>query len=292
MSSTQPTPPRAAFDLRQACVLACASDLAYKDPGVIEQTVLGMWKAQDFRYFEVDSTQCFIATTPTDICVSFRGTEATKISDWITDLNFELIPGPVGGLVHEGFYDALSDIWCLVDHAVSSFDDGKSKSLWVTGHSLGGALATLAVARWLDQGRPVAGMYTFGQPRTGDCEFSRNFDFRFKPYAFRVVNNNDIVTRVPPRLSGYRHIGRFRYLTGSGQLVGEISWWRMFLDRLNGEVEDILDWCSEGIQDHGMSIYRQLLESNFAREHAPRITDLATSRIHQPGPIQPRKRAA
>ena len=86
MSSTQPTPPRAAFDLRQACVLACASDLAYKDPGVIEQTVLGMWKAQDFRYFEVDSTQCFIATTPTDICVSFRGTEATKISDWITDL--------------------------------------------------------------------------------------------------------------------------------------------------------------------------------------------------------------
>lgn len=57
--------------------------------------------------------------------------------------------------------------------------------------------------------RQAKGLYTFGQPRTGDREFARKPDADFEQQTFRYVNNNDIVTRVPFRAMNYSHVGLF-----------------------------------------------------------------------------------
>ena len=162
------------------------------------------------------------------------------------------------GRVHAGFYDALSHVWRDLEDVVRQFNHQFTKTVWVTGHSLGGALASLTVARWLDSGRPVHGMYTFGQPRTGDNSFARNFNFNFMPRAFRMVNNNDLVTRIPPRSFGFSHLGSFKYFTDEGNLEHHIGWWDLFLDSWQGHIHEIFSG-DIGFGDHSMTGYRELV---------------------------------
>ena len=258
-----------AFDLGNAHALAHAAQLAYKDGDAIESAVFNEWSFNDLEFFDVDETQCFVASDAHAVVVAFRGTEPDSFSDWITDASVDLVDGPLGGKVHAGFYEALSNVWQLVDDAVARFDEHQQKTLLVTGHSLGGALATLAVARWLNFERPVQGLYTFGQPRTGDHTFARNFDFVFKPYAFRFVNNNDLVTRIPPRSFGYRHIGSFKYFTEDGQFAEEISWWRQFLDGWRGRIDDMFEAGDDAIKDHSMTHYLDRIENSLKTTSIP-----------------------
>lgn len=82
--------------------------------------------------------------------------------------------------------------------------------MFIAGHSLGGALVTLAVAKFLEEGESVSAMYTYGQPMVGSIAFAEKFNRTFK-YAYRLVNNEDIVTRVPFRQFNFRHIGCLYY---------------------------------------------------------------------------------
>ena len=69
--------------------------------------------------------------------------------------------------------------------------------VWVTGHSLGAALATLATIRLTNDGIPVNGLYTYGCPRVGEVKFRSLFEENVTARAYRLVNNNDIVARIP-----------------------------------------------------------------------------------------------
>jgi triacylglycerol lipase len=285
------------FDLSTALQLARTAELAYAEPGIVEQTVLTAWKWSHFCFLDIEATQCFVAADAQSIIVCFRGTEGNSLGDWITDLDFDLVDGPLGGRVHEGFYDALSCVWHLLDKDVCRLQNDRPRRLWVTGHSLGASLAALAVARWCEADCEVAGLYAFGQPRTGDTTFARNFDFAFRPHAFRIVNNHDIVTRTPPRSLGYQHLGTFVYFTGSGDLSHDVSWWQGFVDGWQGAIETILDWGRPGIEDHRMSNYRQRIEDAYksqAKKPAPSDV-LPFSREEAasiPGLTKPRRRAA
>lgn len=250
------------FNLQNAYSLALAANLAYQSKEEIMDKVSGQWKFENCHFFNSDDgTQGFIMSNAKMIVVVFRGTESDKIEDWITDLIFKLVDGPLGGKVHEGFYTALSSVWQNIERTIAKFRANQPKSLWFTGHSLGAALATLAVAHLRDDDRPVDGLYTFGQPRTGDRTFARNFNLDF-PYAFRFVNNNDAVTRIPPRSLKYSHIGRLKYFTEGGKLVEDISSWNRFLDRMRGRIEDIFEWGSDGLKDHNMDNYIRLIKNS------------------------------
>jgi triacylglycerol lipase len=285
------------FSLRTARRLAKAAELVYEDPEMVEQTVVERWKATSFCFADVESTQAFVSADHGSIIVCFRGTEPDRPEDWIADLGFDLVDGPMGGRVHAGFYDALSMVWDSIDRQVCQLQAERPRRLWVTGHSLGAALATLAVARWRDNDLPVAGLYTFGQPRTGDRTFARNFDFAFRPHAFRIVNHLDIVTRTPPRSLGYRHLGNFVYFTESGEMTNDVDWWQRFLDGWTGAIDAILDWGGEGIEDHRMVHYCSQLEqvstscsSWFDHTH---FFSAAAHEIPSPSTlVTPRRRAA
>jgi hypothetical protein len=100
-----------------------------------------------------------------------------------------------------------------ITHILDPGDVGARK-LWVTGHSLGGALAVIAAAEF-EGVFPVTGLHTFGQPRVG---FSAFRDFMNAHYAgrfFRFVNDDDIVPRVPP---GYSHVGTLMHFDSHGNL--------------------------------------------------------------------------
>jgi len=246
------------FGLQKAFSLAKASLLAYEDPADIEKQVRDVWKFDDFQFFDEGKTQGFAMADAKRIVIAFRGTEPT-LEEWLNNLDFDLVPGPFGGEVHDGFSGALDAVWTQVDRTISRFRQNASKSIWITGHSLGAALATLAAARRRDADQRVDGLYTFGQPRTGDRTFARNFNADFKTQTFRFVNNNDVVTRIPPRSLGYSHAGSLKYLTEEGELEDDIGSWWGFLDRMRGRIEDIFEWGSDCLKDHSMSAYATLI---------------------------------
>ena len=70
--------------------------------------------------------------------------------------------------------------------------------VWVTGHSLGGALAVLLAATMRESNLPVDGLYTFGAPRVGDKSFADRLDRALEGAAhWRVVNEGDLGPHVP-----------------------------------------------------------------------------------------------
>jgi len=115
----------------------------------------------------------------------FRGTHG-RLANWMVNLNMAMSPWPSGGNVHRGFKTALMEIWAEIERALDAVD----RPLYYTGHSLGGALATLAASL-----RPPQAVYTFGAPRIGDAAFAQSL---VALQVYNVVNPQDIVTALPP----------------------------------------------------------------------------------------------
>jgi len=103
-------------------------------------------------------------------------------------------------------------------------------NVWITGHSLGAATATLAYARLLfcphdltDKRVKLRGAYTFGSPRVGNAVFRALVDGKGateKVKNYRVVNANDAVTTIPfpdPSDETYVHLGEPRFLSLRGK---------------------------------------------------------------------------
>jgi len=275
------------FNAHNAYSLALAAELVYEEAQLVEAIALGRWGFEQVAFVNEDDTQAFVATNDRLTVVSFRGTEPNSLSDWLTDAHTSLVTGPLGAKVHAGFYWSLREAWKIVDDCVADFDRRRGKPLWITGHSLGGALATLAAARWLSAGRPVQGIYTYGQPRAGDEDFARSFNFAFRPHTFRFVNNNDLVSRVPPRSLGYSHVGTFKYFLEDGQFAEGIGWWRRFLDGWRGRIDDLMRGQLDGIDDHGMVHYRTRLARML-----PAIKPVEQPAASGRNVVRPRRRAA
>lgn len=113
----------------------------------------------------VTDTRARLIETTGDLIVAFRGT--ADLRNWLTDLDWRKTSLHwADGKVHEGFNKALESVAEPLDHAIDPKDH---RRIWVTGHSLGGALAMLFALRLrARRNRAVAGVYTFGQPRLGE----------------------------------------------------------------------------------------------------------------------------
>jgi len=115
----------------------------------------------------------------------FRGTVG-RLASWLGNLDMAMTPSPRGGRVHRGFNTMLMELWDEISEAL----DAVRVPLFYTGHSLGGALATLAASL-----RPPQAVYTFGTPRIGDAVFAETL--AGMP-IYHVCNPGDIVTGLPP----------------------------------------------------------------------------------------------
>jgi hypothetical protein len=143
------------------------------------------------------------------IVFSFRGATPSAGRNWITDLNAQRMPYPGlrGATVHKGFYNAYLSVARQVNLAAKSLlANCQGCHIYVTGHSLGGAVATLAAADLFSL-TPDLTLYTFGSPRVGDLAFATYFD-KIVPDTYRIVNNKDLVPHIPQRFLGFRHVSR------------------------------------------------------------------------------------
>ena len=177
------------------------------------------------------------------IVIAFRGTEMTKLRDLATDasllpcsLSVERVSssGPLKTLldepaVHTGFLEAFDSVRAKLMHMVDTImkhpakeEKGSDWKVYTTGHSLGGALATLMAAALAERNRRemtnmTLSMYNFGSPRVGNEKFVYEYN-RWVSDSFRLVNEADAVPRVP-LLLGYKHVDHPVYVTESGELV-------------------------------------------------------------------------
>jgi len=148
----------------------------------------------------------------------------------------------------------------------------RKQAIWLTGHSLGGALALLCGYRLQpllethnaqarnsrnhDQLRgSVFGVYTVGQPRCGNREFAEEAERRLPGKLFRTINNRDIVPRVPTRTMNYRHAGSVRYIDEFGRVHTDPGLWFRLLDTLLVSPEDLKDRATETVRDHSVDGY-------------------------------------
>ncbi|GKA65769.1 C2 calcium-dependent membrane-targeting protein [Tanacetum coccineum] len=233
------------------------------------------------------------------LVIAFRGTEQVRWKDLRTDLMLAptgLNPERIGGdfkeeiQVHSGFlsaYDSVrTRIISLIKTATASRDDDADPvSKWhifVTGHSLGGALATLLAlelssSQLAKRGAISVTMYNFGSPRVGNKLFAQVYNEKVKD-SWRVVNHRDIIPSVP-RLMGYCHVAHPIYLAAGdvenaleniellgdgyeGDVIGESTPDDLVNEFMKGEKELI-----EKILNTEINIFRAIRDGTALMQH-------------------------
>ena len=223
-------PSEVEFSVPNACWMADAALLAYADEEQARQwssQPFAQGQFQDVRYFVGKTTQAYVAVHAEFIVTAFRGTRLVKpqqqasaesqwelflgsLQDMVIDAQLILRPEGAAQHVHHGFQQALNQIWePLHAHWQTLRSRHPDRPFWMTGHSLGAALATLAASR-----NPPHTLYTYGSPRTGDVGFATAFS-GLPTSAFRVINDRDPITQVPLAVMGYQHVGRLVRIVGS-----------------------------------------------------------------------------
>lgn len=160
----------------------------------------------------------FIATMDDNIYVSFRGT--ANIMDDVDDIDaiqapYNFVSG--AGNVSSGFLSVYTDIRDEILNKVNELAmTGNFTDLFITGHSLGAALAFLAFPDFSENAGPLDSvtMYNFAGPAAGDSQFVTAYENQesLNRISFRVVNTNDLVPKLPPQgldclLFSYEHVG-------------------------------------------------------------------------------------
>ncbi len=209
----------APYDPDIAYLLSIISTWCYGAENVLEMVLKRT--SMGFRDPEIHSYTVRNAALPVDAngflitldeglhVLSFRGTEPTKLVDVLTDALVEehIWRNDEDEWVHRGFFLSMDVLWPELFDRLSSLEG----DLYVTGHSLGGAMAVLAGRRILDSDlvSPVLqGVYTFGQPMVGNDKFARQSKGL---NLHRHVYDPDLVTYLPPIGVGagdYIHFGK------------------------------------------------------------------------------------
>jgi hypothetical protein len=193
------------------------------------------------KYFHINEADCILAQKKDIIFIVFRGTDS--ITDWMRNLAFLSNDSKFGsGKVHRGIKSHLDNVATEVREELSSWLNSSSSTpvrLYIGGHSLGGACASLFFDRLChvykddDKVKLIRG-YTFGAPRVGDEEFAKSIASH-APFGVleRISCGADAVPRVPSVFMGYHHVGNERFIDFlSSEIRSDASIWEKNLDRL------------------------------------------------------------
>lgn len=247
---------------------AYCSALTYADHPAITKVAQEFWKFSAVHFFENEetNTRAVAFVRPEFVIVAFRGTESAE--NWNTNLNFSLRQLTECDVVispdispdwlskvrlHRGFDDALQTI---LPRLLSFLEDllrtsSNPRAIYLTGHSLGGALAQLAFVHILISSRcsfDVNGITSFGQPRVGNqalCEF---LEAHAPCVLQRVCNRGDIVPSLPPpKPYKFKHSGNVVFIGQDGELTYDPTGWELGTQRFQRVAGSL---GAGGINDH------------------------------------------
>jgi triacylglycerol lipase len=172
----------------------------------------------------------------------FPGTASRR--DWRTDAKILKTDwNGDGAKTHSGFTEAYRSIGSQVCDFLREY---QAERVIITGHSLGGALATLCADVVADLGVDIAGVYTFGSPRVGNRTFARQYNEDLAEVTYRVVNARDPVPWLPlplwiPRTGIYTHVDSIVYLPHEGGIEAGAA----LLSHLGDAVATLRDQAQE-----------------------------------------------
>ena len=233
--------------------------------------------------FDNQGTQALLVTNGHICVLAFRGTELHSLQDIKSDINSDMRECVNGGHVHVGFNDAYEAIAIELEQRLK-YSDVNHLPLYITGHSLGGAVATIAAKRLKHQAG-IAACYTFGSPRVADPQWG----YSMKTPVYRIVNSFDCVPSFPPsgdasyiisktlnyipfvgpKLSStvkvlaknYMHCGNMRYIThcnldssASTNILYNVSLFYRFRQLIVNKLP-----FTNSLKDHSIKQYRKKL---------------------------------
>lgn len=247
--------------LQQSLLFAELSQIAYMppEPALTCVETIGF---QESIYLDRDGAQAYLFRNRHDCVLVCRGTQPNEWNDVKADVNAVAVLAETIGRVHSGFKQEVDDLWPFLEQVLKDND----LPLWCAGHSLGGAMATICAGR-CKVSRICAepeGLFTYGSPRVGD----RAYVEHYRLVHYRWVNNNDIVTRVPPTWLGYRHGGREMYIDSEGR-VRAVRGWRRAVDRLWGFLMGLGRLNIDHFSDHSIERYIGYIHEALQRLEPP-----------------------
>jgi predicted lipase len=198
----------------------------------------------------------FIASDDKSVLISIAGTESAH--DVLADASIKLDEAWLCDAkvrVHAGFLKEADGVMDEIDTWFKTHGhSGEQREFLVTGHSLGGAVATLVALRLFEYIGYTPRVITFGSPRVG-CRKLRKIFNRRVPDALRFVHDHDIVPWMP--VWPYRHLGNEIHLDDNGNKIGKIKrlWFaiRSFYHAMFSVV------TGHALTDHYMDGYRRVV---------------------------------
>lgn len=241
----------------RSLLFAKLSQIAYSDKEGAAKAVkkLGF---KECEFYNRDGAQAYRFATKTDMVIACRGTQPSEFNDIKADLRAIPTLSETVSRVHKGFKCEVDELWPMI---LEDLDDATTKRIWVCGHSLGGAMATIIAGR-LERdiknlpSTYVDGLYTYGSPRVG----WRRYVNSMKVPHHRWRNNNDIVTAVPPVLFGYVHHGELQYINHLGDVSIGMTYWNRAIDKLKGVWKGMKIFRIDSFADHSIGEYISHLE--------------------------------
>jgi hypothetical protein len=186
---------------------------------------------------------CLVGTNGDGVIVALRGTlppdspnHEQTFEDWLNDIDAVLVPKVgIQGKVHQGFWNALDALWpALFAETQKQLATTPGKPLYVTGHSKGGAMASLAAVRFALAGVSST-VCTLASAHPGNTAFAKFFDtLGMIASATRYEYADDIVPHLPPGLA-LRHA------------FATIDKFKQFSDELITKAADDIDYAPVGV---------------------------------------------
>ena len=253
----------------QAALFAKLSSIAYMHPEkksdkgeLLQDKALELgFKA---TFISNKGAEAYIFEDKENIVIACRGTEPKQIKDIKADLQIKRVPADTGiGKVHRGFKLYTDKIW---DKLVDAIKNSKreNKELWITGHSLGGAMATVMAKRCAetDELKTPTMVFTYGSPRVGNGDYVNSIDQALVHHRF--MNDGDIVTKIPTA-PFYFHCGALHHISKNGEVstYHKINWFDTIVDSLKHPIKSLIG----DAKDHSSDNYVALLESWAKKEN-------------------------
>lgn len=146
-----------------------------------------------FDLIIVENHRVLLLTNENTIFIAFRGTLGWR--DWLANFNCFPIQRQ-WGYAHRGFIYSFEALLKKLKENICH-EELAGKSIILTGHSLGGAMATIAALQLGQEKYPIAGLITFGQPPLGSQSFNKNVKSMDLQFHRRIVNGIDVVATSP-----------------------------------------------------------------------------------------------
>jgi len=227
--------------LQRALLMAELAMVAYNDEAETTRAARALGFT-DVTFFNNRGAQAYRFRNRHNAVITCRGTEPNEWTDIRADVDAVSVLAETAGKVHRGFKREVDNLWPMLETSLMNNRD----PVYFSGHSLGGAMAKICAARCLLShiSTNPQQLFTFGSPRVGNRSYVQFVTLEH----YRFVNNNDIVTRVPPIWLGYQHSGHEIYFNREGDikrynfLMKRRDRWRGFFKELRrGKIDHLGD---------------------------------------------------